>query len=340
MSDKAGLNPESSLLNRRISVAPMMDYTDRHCRYFMRLLSPTALLYTEMITAKALMHGDVSRLLDFDVAEQPVALQLGGSEPDELAAAARMGEQWGYREINLNCGCPSDRVKSGRFGACLMGEAQRVRDCVSAMRSQVSIPVTVKCRIGIEPGMNGYSDDEFLQQFIGTVSEAGCQVFIIHARRAVLNGLSPRENREIPPLRYDVAQRMRALFPQLAFVINGGIRTVQEVAAQLPQFDGVMIGREAYNNPYLLAELHQYLECPHEPLPERHAIVLAYARYVSSQCMRGERPASMIKHVLGLYNGLPGARSWRRFLSENTHRIDATARLLEESLRIVEPQAA
>ena len=264
-----------------------------------------------------------------------MALQLGGSDPDELAAAAKLGEQWGYREINLNCGCPSDRVKSGRFGACLMGEAERVRDCVIAMQSQVTIPVTIKCRIGIEPGMEGMSEDEFLRQFIAIVSESGCKVFIIHARRAMLNGLSPKENREIPPLRYDVAARMRPLFPQLSFVVNGGIRTVAEVELHLQQFEGVMIGREAYQNPYFLAELQQRFDDLSKPLPDRQDIVLAYSRYVAAQCTRGERAASMIRHMLGLYNGLPGARSWRRFLSENAHRIDTSAALLEDSLRIV-----
>ena len=318
----------------------MMDYTDRHCRYFLRLLSPSALLYTEMITARALRHGDVGRLLDLDAVEQPVALQLGGSEPDELAAAAKLGEQWGYREINLNCGCPSDRVKSGRFGACLMGEAERVRDCLIAMQSQVSIPVTIKCRIGIEPGMNEMDDDSFLQRFIAITSESGCKVFIIHARRAMLNGLSPKENREIPPLRYDVAARVHTMFPHLSFVINGGIRTADETLMHLNQFAGVMIGREAYQNPYLLAELHQRLHGCSAPLPDRAQVVLAFARYVEQQCKQGHRPANMVRHVLGLYNGLPGARSWRRFLSENIHRMSGSTHLLEDSLRIVEAQAA
>lgn len=316
----------------------MMDYTDRHCRYFLRLLSPNALLYTEMITGKALMHGDVSRLLDFDVAEQPVALQLGGSEPDELAKAAKLGEQWGYREINLNCGCPSDRVKSGQFGACLMGEAERVRDCVAAMRSAVSIPVTVKCRIGIEPGMQGLSDEQFLQRFIAVVAESGCNVFVIHARRAVLNGLSPKENREIPPLRYDVARQMSQSFPEMSFIINGGISLPSQVHEHLSTFAGVMIGREAYHNPYLLAELQQQLWAT--PLPDRSAIALAFAEYVAEQYKRGERAAGIIRHMLGLYNGLPGARSWRRFLSENAGKSSNPAQMLIDSLRIVEPKAA
>jgi len=316
----------------------MMDYTDRHCRYFLRLLSPSVLLYTEMITAKALAHGDVERLLRFNVAEQPVALQLGGSEPAELAAAAKLGEQWGYREINLNCGCPSDRVKSGRFGACLMGEAERVRDCIAAMRAEVSVPVTVKCRIGIEPGMDELSDEIFLQRFIATVAESGCKVFIIHARRAVLNGLSPKQNREIPPLRYDVAAHMCAQFPELTFVINGGICTSAEVQAHLHQFAGVMIGREAYHNPFLLAELHGQLNHQSmDTLPDRTAIVRSFASYVDRECSGQERPSNMIRHILGLYNGLPGARSWRRYLSENANRAVLPSLLLHESLRIVDP---
>ncbi len=330
----------SEIIDRRVCVAPMMDYTDRHCRYFLRLLSPSALLYTEMITAKALLHGNVPRLLDFDTSEQPVALQLGGSDPEELAIATKLAMQWNYSEINLNCGCPSDRVKSGQFGACLMGDAARVRDCVLAMRTQTKVPVTVKCRIGIEPGMNDLSDEEFLQNFIATVSEAGCTVFIIHARRAVLNGLSPKENREIPPLRYDVAMRMRALFPHLTFVINGGIRTVDDVVAHLQGFAGVMIGREAYQNPYLMAELHQQLYVPDQPLPSRAHIILAYAQYIAQQQSQGERASNMLRHVLGLYNGLPGARSWRRFLSENANRVSNVTQLLQDSSRIVESQAA
>jgi tRNA-dihydrouridine synthase A len=327
-------------IDHRISVAPMMDYTDRHCRYFLRLLSPSALLYTEMITAKALLHGDVSRLLDFDAAEQPVALQLGGSDPNELAAAARLGQQWGYREINLNCGCPSDRVKSGRFGACLMSEPERVRDCVAAMRAVVSIPVTIKCRIGIEPGMADKTDDEFLQHFIATVATAGCEVFIVHARRAVLAGLSPKENREIPPLRYDVASRLRNSFPALKFIVNGGIRSVATVTEHLQQFDGVMIGREAYQNPFLLAELHQHLYEPHAVLPDRAAVIRAYATYAAARIAAGDRLNVLVRHMLGLYYGLPRARSWRRFLSENAVRPGVSAQLINDSLRIVTSQAA
>ncbi len=312
----------------------MMDYTDRHCRYLMRLLSPSALLYTEMVTDKALLHGDPSRLLGFDPAEQPVALQLGGSNPQELALAAKLGEQFGYREINLNCGCPSDRVKSGRFGASLMAEPERVAECVSAMRAVVSLPVTVKCRIGIEPGMQDQEDADFLLHFIHTVAQAGCVVFIVHARRAVLNGLSPKENREIPPLRYDVVQQVRRALPALTFILNGGIRTVAEVDQHLLNVDGVMIGREAYQNPYLLADLHR-AQVDAQWLPDRADVLRSYSEYVIRQHQSGERLNVMIRHVLGLYHGLPRARTWRRFLSEGVVRSPDSPNLLRESLRIV-----
>ncbi len=326
---------ESPNLDRRISVAPMMDYTDRHCRYFMRLLSPSALLYTEMVTSKAVLHGDPARLLAFHPAEQPVALQLGGSEPEELAHAARLGQEFGYQEINLNCGCPSDRVRSGSFGACLMGEPAQVGECVSAMQAAVSVPVTVKCRIGIEPGMQGRDDVEFLRDFIAIVAAAGCSIFVVHARRAMLNGLSPKENREIPPLRYEVVSALRAEFPQLTFVVNGGIRLVEEVRAHLQRFDGVMIGREAYQNPYLLAQLHREL-VDQTAMPARATVIRKYSDYVQQQLTQGERPGTMIRPVLGLYHALPGARPWRRYLSEGAAQSKISARLLTDSLRIVE----
>jgi tRNA-dihydrouridine synthase A len=322
------------LPDRRVSVAPMMDYTDRHCRYFHRLLSPSALLYTEMVTSMALLHGDVPRLLGFDPAEQPVALQLGGSDPDELVQAARLGEQYGYCEINLNCGCPSDRVQSGRFGACLMAEPERVRDCIAAMCAAVQIPVTVKCRIGIEPGMAGLNDSEFLQRFVGIVAESGCSVFVVHARRAVLKGLSPKENREIPPLQYTVAAALKRDAPHLTVVLNGGIRSVDEAVQHLHHFDGVMIGREAYQNPWLLAQLHQALH-PQTVLPDRAQVVMNYARYTADRLAQGDRMSTLIRPLLGLYFGLPRARSWRRFLSERASDTNANAQLLEQSLRMV-----
>lgn len=314
----------------------MMDYTDRHCRYFLRLLSPGALLYTEMITAAAIVRGNAERLLAFDTAEHPVALQLGGSDPTELAVAARIGASHGYDEINLNCGCPSDRVQSGRFGACLMGEPALVAECVSAMRAATHLPVTVKCRIGIDPMPEPAREAHaFLHEFIATVAAAGCDVFVVHARQAVLKGLSPKENREIPPLRYDVALRLRTEFPALTFVVNGGVRTVEEATNHLRQFDGVMIGREAYSNPYLLALLHQAIADPQWTPPSREEVVERYAEYVRVRVGEGDRLRAMVRHVQGLYAGLPRVRSWRRFLSEQSVQPSADAEVLLEALRIV-----
>jgi tRNA-dihydrouridine synthase A len=326
----------AEIFDRRISVAPMMDYTDRHCRYFLRLLSPSALLYTEMITAAALVRGKAERLLAFDAFEHPVALQLGGCDPNELAMAAKLGESYGYDEINLNCGCPSDRVKSGRFGACLMGSPELVANCVGAMREAVQVPVTVKCRIGIEPmPVPGQDHYEFLHQFVTTVARAGCEVFVIHARRAMLNGLSPKENREIPPLQYEVVQRLRDDFPALSFVLNGGIRAISEVRTHLAEFDGVMLGREAYSNPYLLAELHREFVDSDFPLPVRDEVIERYAAYARTKVAEGHRLSSLVRHVHGLYAGLPHVRSWRRFLSEQASRERADAEVLIEALRIV-----
>jgi tRNA-dihydrouridine synthase A len=306
----------------------MMDYTDRHCRYFLRLLSPSALLY------------DTARLLEFHPAEHPVALQLGGSNPDELARAARAGEQFGYDEINLNCGCPSDRVQSGRFGACLMAEPTLVAECVSAMRAGVRIPVTVKCRIGIDPMPHTATDSyEFLVRFVEAVARAGCNVLVVHARRAVLNGLSPKENREIPPLQYDVVRQLRADFPELILVVNGGVRTLEDVSEHLQLFDGVMIGREAYANPYFLSLLHRAVVDPQWPLPSREAIVERYVPYVQDRLAEGHRLRSMVRHVQGLYAGLPRVRSWRRFLSERASAPDARADLLMDALRILRAAA-
>lgn len=327
-------------LDRRLSVAPMMDYTDRHCRYLLRLLSPATLLYTEMITAAAIVRGNANRLLAFDPAEHPVALQLGGSDPSELAQAVRVGAELGYDEINLNCGCPSDRVQSGRFGACLMAEPSLVAECVSAMRAVTDVPVTVKCRIGIEPMPQGNRDDyEFLHEFVATVARSGCDVFVIHARRAVLNGLSPKENREIPPLRYDVAARLRGDFPALRFIVNGGVRTVAETREHLKNFDGAMLGREAYHNPYILAQLHQALIDPQWVPPTREAVVEQYAAYVRARVAEGHRLRTMVRHIQGLYAGLPNVRSWRRFLSEQSAQPAANADVLIDALRIVRAAA-
>jgi len=314
---------------REIQVAPMMDWTDRHCRYFLRLLTPSALLYTEMVTAQAIVHGDRGRLLGFDPAEQPVALQLGGSDAAMLASAARAGENFGYDEINLNVGCPSDRVQSGRFGACLMAEPALVRDCVAAMREAVGVPVTVKSRIGIDD----HEDYGFLRDFVGTVAESGCGTFIVHARKAILSGLSPKENREVPPLCYEFVYRLKAEFPGLVIVLNGGVRDLDSVRAHLEKVDGVMIGREAYHNPYFLAELEHALHGV-EP-PSREAVMSAFADYAEARLAEGVRLSSMTRHVLGLYLGRPGARRWRRQLSEGACKRGAGPEVIREAMRAV-----
>jgi len=316
-------------MDRRIAVAPMMDYTDRHCRYLMRLLSPGVLLYTEMVTAQALVHGDVDRLLGFDPTEHPVALQLGGSDPGLLARAARLGERFGYDEMNLNVGCPSDRVQSGRFGACLMAEPGLVADCVRAMREAVGVPVTVKCRIGIDD----FDNYAFFEDFVDIVSAAGVRTFVVHARKAYLQGLSPRENREIPPLRYEVPQRLKQERPDLEVILNGGLQSAAQVRTWLPHFDGVMLGRQAYQDPYLLALLqHEFLD-PAWPLPTREDVVARYADYVERMAGAGHRVPLMMRHAQGLYAGQPGARAWRRLLGEQSARPGAGAEVLRESLR-------
>ena len=323
------------MIDRRISVAPMMDYTDRHCRYLLRLVSPGALLYTEMVTAQALAHCDPEHLLGFDGAEQPVALQLGGSDPMLLARAARMGEERGYVEINLNVGCPSERVQVGNFGACLMAEPQLVADCVRAMREAVRLPVTVKCRIGIDE----LDDYGFFQHFVSVVREAGVSVFIVHARKAYLQGLSPKENREIPPLRYEVPWRLKQEHPDLTVILNGGLKTVGQVREWLPRFDGVMLGRQAYSEPYLLAQLHgEFIDKDWLP-PARDDIVERYAEYVERMLAEGHRLPSLLRHLHGLYAGHPGARAWRRFLGEQGVRPDAGVEVLRASLRVFQQAA-
>ncbi|MES2481818.1 MAG: tRNA dihydrouridine(20/20a) synthase DusA [Pseudomonadota bacterium] len=309
--------PVNQRLTRwRMSVAPMMDWTDRHCRYFHRLLSGHALLYTEMVTTGALLHGDVPRHLDFNAQEHPVALQLGGSEPDDLAQAARLGERWGYDEINLNCGCPSERVQRGAFGACLMNEPHLVADGVKAMVDAVSVPVTVKHRIGIER----VEDYGFVRDFVGTVSEAGCRVFIAHARNAWLKGLSPKENREVPPLRYEVVHRLKQDFPHLVIVINGGITQAAQVHEQLAALDGVMVGREAYHNPFWLASWdHDFFGAAENGLT-REAVEARMVDYMEREAAAHATPwHAVARHMLGLYHGLPGARRWRQVWSD--HRL-------------------
>ncbi len=304
----------TSYRNRRISVAPMMDWTDRHCRVFHRHISQHTWLYTEMVTTGALLHGDVPRHLDYDGFEHPVALQLGGSEPQDLAKAAKLGEQWGYDEINLNCGCPSERVQRGAFGACLMAEAPLVADCVKAMRDAVSIDVTVKHRIGIDK-VESY---DFVRDFVGTVAQAGCQTFIVHARNAILKGLSPKENREIPPLKYEFAYQLKRDFPQLEILINGGIKTLAEIALHLQHVDGVMLGREAYHNPYLLAEMDQRFYGSDLPIKSRLEILQAMLPYIQQQLAANPylRLNGITRHMLGLTAGLPGARKFRQVLSD------------------------
>ncbi len=290
----------------------MMDWTDRHCRYFHRLLTKRSRLYTEMVTTGALIHGDQKRHLDFNTEEHPVALQLGGSEPADLATCAKLGEQRGYDEINLNCGCPSERVQRGSFGACLMAEPRLVADCVKAMVDAVSIPVTVKHRIGIDHN----ESYEFVRDFVGTVSEAGCNVFSVHARNAILKGLSPKENREVPPLKYEYAYRLKKDFPHLTIVINGGIKTSAEIHEHLRYVDGVMIGREAYHHPYWLAEFdREFFREDRMPLT-REGVEAAIAIYVAKQSLDGVAKHSVTRHTLGLYRGLPGARAWRRSMSQ------------------------
>ena len=299
-----------------MSVAPMMDWTDRHCRYFHRLLSRRTRLYTEMVTTGALLHGDVPRHLDFDETEHPVALQLGGSEPADLAACAKLGVQWGYDEINLNCGCPSERVQRGAFGACLMAEPALVADCVKAMVDAVDVPVTVKHRIGIDRG----ESYDFVRDFVGTVAEAGCEVFIVHARTAWLKGLSPKENREIPPLRYEVVHRLKREFPHLVIATNGGITHDVTVTEELAQVDGVMIGREAYHHPWWLAHWDALYYGEGVSMVTREQVEEALVAYMEREhAARGPPWHSIARHMMGLYNGLPGARRWRQVWSD--HRL-------------------
>lgn len=317
-------------VNTRLSVAPMMDRTDRHFRYLLRMLCPNARLYTEMVVAQALEFGDQQKHLQFASCEHPVALQLGGSEPDLLAKAAATGQRWGYDEINLNVGCPSDRVQSGRFGACLMSEPQTVADCIQAMNRATQVPITVKTRIGIDDR----DDYAFLCDFVGHVAQAGCEMFIVHARKAILAGLSPKENRSVPPLRYDVVYRLKKDFPDLRIILNGGVRDTPAVKAHLLAADGVMIGRQAYSDPYWLVELQRdlFAEKAHAQVPDRRAVVVKMAEYADSQLTDGVRLSHVTRHMLGLFAGQPGARNWRRFVSESSRSPDAGPEVLLKSL--------
>jgi tRNA-dihydrouridine synthase A len=316
-----------SLSPWRFCIAPMMDWTDRHCRFFHRLLSRHARLYTEMVTTGALIHGDVPRHLDFNAEEHPVALQLGGSEPDDLAHCARLAERWGYEEVNLNCGCPSERVQRGAFGACLMAEPLLVRDCVKAMADAVAIPVTVKHRIGIDR-VDTYG---FVRDFVGTVAEGGARVFIVHARSAWLKGLSPKENREVPPLRYEFARRLKADFPDCTIVLNGGIADAAAVDDALAGLDGVMIGRYAYHEPWFLAQADQRWFGDDHAVPTREDVVQAMREYAVAAMAAGTPLRAVTRHMLGLYQGLPGARAWRRMLSDNLRLAQGDAQLISEA---------
>ena len=319
------------MLDRRLSVAPMQEWTDRHDRFFLRLITRRTLLYTEMIVADAILRGDRTRLLGFDTAEHPVALQLGGADPAKLAEAAAIGEAFGYDEINLNIGCPSDRVAAGRFGACLMAEPATVAAGVAAMRRAVAVPVTVKCRIGID------DDDSYeaFRRFVDTVAAAGCRTFIVHARKAVLGGLSPKENREVPPLKYDYVYRLKDECPDLEIIINGGIRAWPAIDDHLAHVDGTMIGREAYQNPFFLAEADRRFGDEASSGPSRHDVVLRLLPYIEAKRAEGVRLHAITRHILGLFQGIPGARAWRRYLSENATRTGAGPEVVAQALALV-----
>jgi tRNA-dihydrouridine synthase A len=318
--------------SRRFSVAPMMDWTDRHCRYFLRQLSKEALLYTEMVTTGAILHGDTARFLRHSAAEYPLALQLGGSVPADLAACAKLAEQAGYNEVNLNVGCPSDRVQNNMIGACLMGHPQLVADCVKAMQDAVGIEVTVKHRIGIN-GRDSYAE---LRDFVGTVKDAGCQSFTVHARIAILEGLSPKENREIPPLRYDIAAQLKQDFPELELILNGGIKTLEQCREHLQTFDGVMLGREAYHNPYLLAEVDQQLYGSARPVLSRYEAMLSMHDYIAAHLAEGGSMHHITRHMLGLAQGFKGARKFRQMLSVDIHKTAEPLKLFAQAAELLQ----
>lgn len=327
------MQPTTSIaLSRRFSVAPMMDWTDRHCRYFLRQLSRHALLYTEMVTTGALLHGDTARFLRHSAAEYPLALQLGGSVPADLAACARLAEEAGYNEVNLNVGCPSDRVQNNMIGACLMGHPQLVADCVKAMQDAVSIPVTVKHRIGIN-GRDSYAE---LCEFVGTVRDAGCSSFTVHARIAILEGLSPKENREVPPLRYEVAAQLKQDFPDLEIILNGGIKTLEDCQQHLKTFDGVMLGREAYHNPYLLAQVDQLLFGAQQPQLSRFEAMQSMRGYIAAHLAEGGSMHHITRHMLGLGQGFNGARRFRQLLSVDIHKTSEPLALFDQAAQLLQ----
>jgi tRNA-dihydrouridine synthase A len=327
----------SSLARRRVfAVAPMMDWTDRHCRFFHRQISRHAQLYTEMVTANAVVFGDREKLLGFDSAEQPVILQLGGSDPARLAEAAKIGADYGYAEINLNVGCPSDRVQEGRFGACLMAEPQLVAECVATMKNVVNIPVTVKCRIGIDD----QDEEQGLQTFVEDVAKAGCETFVVHARKAWLKGLSPKENREIPPLNYDRVHRLKKSFPKLTILLNGGLENFDMIQDNIGELDGVMLGRAAYHMPWVMAEVDEKIYGTKNPCATRRDVVMEMLPYIEQQLAEGLFLHRITRHMLGLYHSQPGGRMWRQIISTESCKPGADVKVILRALEVVEEQAA
>lgn len=321
----------TQLLDRRFTLAPMMEWSTSDCRTFWRFLTKKAVLYTEMVTTGALLHGDKSRFLDYNACEHPLALQLGGSDPVALAECASIAEDWGYDEVNLNCGCPSDRVQNGMIGACLMAEPERVADCIAAMQNAVKIPITVKHRIGIDD----MDDYQGLVKFVSTIAETGCRTFIVHARKAWLKGLSPKENREVPPLQYDKVYQLKQDFPHLNIIINGGITSLEQSKNLLAHVDGVMIGREAYSNPYILSQVDQQIYGIDNPVVCRDEVMQQFMQYCAEELAKGTRLNHLTRHILGLYQGLSGARQFRRIISEQAHKPGAGIEVLERALTVV-----
>lgn len=317
--------------SRRFCLAPMMDWSDRHCRYFWRLMTRHSVLYTEMVTTGALIHAGPERFLPYHDAEHPLALQLGGSNADDLAVCARMAQEWGYDEVNLNCGCPSDRVQNGMIGACLMAHPERVATAVAQMQAEVDIPVTVKHRIGIDD-MDDYAG---MTQFVEPLATAGCSSFIVHARKAWLQGLSPKQNRDVPPLRYDMVYRLKEEYPELEIIINGGINTIEQCLEHLAHVDGVMVGREAYQNPYLLAEVDALLYNDPHPVLSRTEVIEQFMLYVNEQLQQGTRLHHMTRHILGMFQGVRGAKQFRRHISENAYKPEASIDVLKTAFSFV-----
>lgn len=316
------------MTDRKFCVAPMLDWTDRHCRYFLRLISKNAVLYTEMITTGAILYGDTAYHLQMDPFEHPVALQLGGSDPADLAKACVLASEYDYAEINLNCGCPSDRVQNGMFGAVMMKDAQITADCVAAMRDAVDLPITVKHRIGVDE----HDSYEFLRDFVGTVAQSGCEVFLVHARKAWLKGLSPKQNREVPELNYDRVYQLKQDFPELDIIINGGVTSIEQSLQHIQHLDGVMVGREAYTNPYLLASVDQDIYGSTAAVKSRQEIAEAFLIYVDNELSKGTKLNAMTRHILGLFHGMPGARQFRRHISENAFKPSASIEVLTTAL--------